>query len=65
MGGRPLVPDRLQALLSGRRRARRPDDALDALSEAVARNAQLRGNAARDGDLRSLRDGGRLDLLLA
>ena len=43
----------------------RPDDALDALSEAVARNAQLRGNAARDGDLRSLRDGGRLDLLLA
>jgi hypothetical protein len=42
----------------------RPDDAFDALSEAVARNASLLVNAGRDADLRSLRDGGRLNALL-
>jgi hypothetical protein len=42
----------------------RPDKAFDMLSEAVARNANLLVNAARDGDLRSLRDSGRLDALL-
>jgi hypothetical protein len=42
----------------------RPDAAFDALSEAVARNPSLLCNAVRDGDLRSLRDGGRLDALL-
>jgi len=45
-------------------RTGRPDDAFDALSEAVTRNAGLLANAVRDGDLRSLRDGGRLDALL-
>ena len=42
----------------------RPDKAFDTLSKAVARNADLLLNAARDGDLRLLRDSGRLDALL-
>jgi hypothetical protein len=45
-------------------RAGRPGDALGALREAIARNPDLRANAARDADLRSLRDAGRLGALL-
>lgn len=45
-------------------RAGRPGDAVATLTEAVALNGALRGNAARDADLGSLRDLGRLDALL-
>jgi hypothetical protein len=52
------------SLACAQARSGRPDDAFDALSEAVARNAHLLANAVRDADLRSLRDTGRLDALL-
>ena len=45
-------------------RSGQPGAAFDALSEALVRNASLLANAVRDSDLRSLRDGGRLDALL-
>ncbi len=44
-------------------RAGRPGDAVGALGEAIARNPDLRANAARDADLHSLRDAGRLGAL--
>jgi hypothetical protein len=46
-------------------RAGQPDAALTALAEAVALNPDVRANAARDPDLASLRDSGRLDPVLA
>ncbi|HEY2574988.1 MAG TPA: hypothetical protein VGI74_01645 [Streptosporangiaceae bacterium] len=45
-------------------RSGHPGDAFDALSEAVALNSDLLANAARDADLGSLRDHGKLDALL-
>ena len=44
-------------------RADRAGDAADALARAVALNPDLRANAARDPDLRQLRDSGRLGVL--
>jgi tetratricopeptide (TPR) repeat protein len=44
--------------------ASRAADALDMLTEAVALNPDLRASAARDADLRPLREAGRLDVLL-
>jgi hypothetical protein len=45
-------------------RAGRQDDAADVLTLAVALNPDVRANAARDADLRPLRDDGRLTALL-
>jgi hypothetical protein len=45
-------------------RAGHADDAFAALSEAIALNSDLLANAARDADLGSLRDHGKLDALL-
>ena len=42
-------------------RAGQPGEAATTLAEAIALNAALRANAARDADLSSLRDQGRLD----
>jgi len=44
--------------------AGKPSDAAATLAEAVALNGALRANAARDADLSSLRDQGRLDEVL-
>jgi hypothetical protein len=46
-------------------RAARPDDAFGSLRQAIGLNPDLRANASRDADLASLREGGRLDLLLS
>jgi hypothetical protein len=46
-------------------RAARPDDAFGSLRQAIELNPDLRANASRDADLASLRDSGRLDLLLS
>jgi hypothetical protein len=45
-------------------RAGHSGDAVDALTEAIALNPDLRANAGRDADLGSLRADGRLDTLL-
>jgi hypothetical protein len=45
-------------------RAGRPGDAVMTLTGALALNPDLRANAARDADLRSLRDDGRLAIVL-
>jgi hypothetical protein len=63
------APDAAQGMASynlacAQARAGRPDDAYAALSEAIALNSDLLANAARDADLRSLRDDGTLDALL-
>jgi hypothetical protein len=46
-------------------RAARPGDAFGSLRQAIELNPDLRANASRDADLASLRDSGRLDLLLS
>jgi hypothetical protein len=46
-------------------RAGRPDEAAQALREAITLNPDVRANAARDADLVVLRGGGRLEALLA
>ncbi|HLX49112.1 MAG TPA: hypothetical protein VKS82_12335 [Streptosporangiaceae bacterium] len=63
------APDAAQGMASynlacAQARAGRPDDAYAALSEAIALNSDLLANAARDADLSSLRDHGKLDALL-
>jgi tetratricopeptide (TPR) repeat protein len=45
--------------------AGRPDDAAEALREAIALNPDVRANAARDPDLAVLRGSGQLEALLA
>jgi tetratricopeptide (TPR) repeat protein len=46
-------------------RAGCPDEAVQSLGEAIRLNPDVRANAGRDGDLASLRGGGRLEALLA
>lgn len=63
------APDAAQGMASynlacAQAKAGHPDDAYAALSEAIALNSDLLANAARDADLSSLRDHGKLDALL-
>jgi hypothetical protein len=63
------APDAAQGMASynlacAQARAGRTDDAYATLSEAIELNGDLLANAARDADLSSLRDHGKLDALL-
>ena len=46
-------------------RADLPNDALDALSDAISLNPALRVNARKDSDLGDLREAGLMDVLLS
>jgi hypothetical protein len=53
------------SLACAQARAARPDEAAEALREAITLNPDVRVNAARDPDLAVLRGSGRLEALLA